>query len=49
VAGTAAIIGMATSRGLIGSATKVFARLHDSDFRISAEVIRTILKRVGES
>ena len=48
VAGTAAIIGMAKSRGLIDSATEVFSRLHDSDFRISAEVIRTIIKRVGE-
>lgn len=48
VAGTAAIIGMAKSRGLIGSATEVFARLHGSDFRISADVIRTILRRVGE-
>ena len=49
VAGTAAIIGMAKSRGLIGSATEVFSRLHGSDFRISAEVIRAILKRVGEN
>ena len=49
VAGTAAVIGMAKSRGLIGSATEVFSRLHGSDFRISAEVIRAILKRVGES
>lgn len=48
VTGTAAVIGMAKSRGLIRSATEVFARLHGSDFRISAEVIRTILKRVGE-
>ena len=49
VADTAALIGMAKSRGLTGSATEVFARLHGSDFRISAEVIRAILKRVGES
>lgn len=49
VAGTAAIIGMAKSRGLIDSATQVFARLHGSDFRISADVIRTILRRVGEN
>lgn len=49
VAGTAAVIGMAKSRGLIGSATEVFAQLHGSDFRISAEVIRAILKRVGEN
>ena len=39
---------MAKSRGLIGSATEVFSQLHGSDVRISAEVIRAILKRVGE-
>lgn len=49
VAGTAAVIGMAKSRGLIGSARDVFARLHASDFRISAEVITAILRRVGEA
>ena len=48
VAGTAAIIGMARARGLIPSARAVFARLHASDFRISAQVIATILCRVGE-
>lgn len=48
VAGTAAIIGMARQRGLIASARVVFARLHASDFRISADVIRTVLHRVGE-
>lgn len=48
VAGTAAVIGMAKSRGLIPSAKTVFARLHGSDFRISATVIETILRRVGE-
>lgn len=48
VAGTAALIGMAKTRQLIPSARAVFARLHASDFRISAEVIRTILERVGE-
>lgn len=48
VAGTAAVIGMARSRGLIASAKAVFSRLHDSDFRISAAVIETILRRVGE-
>lgn len=48
VAGTAAVIGMAKSRGLIPSARDVFARLHTSDFRISAQVITTILRRVGE-
>lgn len=49
VAGTAAVIGMAKSRGLIASAKVVFSRLHASDFRISAEVIQTVLERVGES
>jgi predicted nucleic acid-binding protein len=48
VAGTAAVIGMAKSCGLIPSARAVFARLHASDFRISAAVIETILRRVGE-
>ena len=48
VAGTAAVIGMAKSRGLIPSAREVFARLHASDFRISAKVIETLLRRVGE-
>ena len=48
IAGTAAVIGMAQSRGLISSAREVFARLHTSDFRISASVIETILRRVGE-
>ena len=48
VAGTAAVIGMAKSQGLIPSARLVFARLHASDFRISAAVIETILRRVGE-
>lgn len=48
VAGTAAIIGMAKQRGLIASARDVFGRLHASDFRISAQVIATVLRRVGE-
>jgi len=48
VAGTAAVIGMAKSRGLVPSAREVFARLHASDFRISPTVIETVLRRVGE-
>jgi predicted nucleic acid-binding protein len=48
IAGTVAVIGMAKSRGLIPSAKAVFERLHASDFRIAAEVIRTVLQRVGE-
>jgi predicted nucleic acid-binding protein len=49
VAGTAAVIGMAALRGLVPAATPIFDRLHRSDFRISAEVIRSVLRRVGES
>ena len=48
VAGTAAVIGMARTRGLIPSARDVFARLHASDFRISTSVIAEILRRVNE-
>jgi predicted nucleic acid-binding protein len=48
VAGTAAVIGMAKTRGLISSARDIFARLHNSDFRIATEVIQTVLHRVGE-
>jgi len=44
----AAVIGMAKTRGLVASGRDVFAALHQSDFRISAEVIRTVLTRVGE-
>jgi len=39
---------MAKTRGLIVSARDVFARLHRSDFRISVQVIETVLRRVGE-
>lgn len=48
VAETAAVIGMAKNRRLLDSARRVFEALHRSDFRISAEVIRTVLARVGE-
>lgn len=48
VAGTAAVIGMAKARSLIPSARKVFETLHQSDFRISAQVIKTVLERSGE-
>ena len=48
VAGTAAVIGMAKSRQLTGSARTLFERLHASDFRISAQVISAVLRRVGE-
>jgi predicted nucleic acid-binding protein len=49
VAGTAAVIGMAKRQGLIASAREAFETLHRSDFRISADVIRTVLIRVGEA
>ncbi len=49
VTGTAAIIGMAKTKGLIPSARKVFEILHQSDFRISTDVIKTILEMVGET
>jgi len=48
VIGTAALIGEAKKRGLIPSAREAFEVLHQSDFRISANVIRTVLARVGE-
>jgi predicted nucleic acid-binding protein len=48
VIGTAAIIGLAKNRGLISSARDVFDVLHQSDFRISASVINTVLARAGE-
>lgn len=48
VIGTAALIGEAKKRDLIPSAKKAFEVLHQSDFRISANVIRTVLARVGE-
>jgi predicted nucleic acid-binding protein len=48
VAGTAAVIAMARLCGLVPAARPVFERLHNSDFRISAEVIRTVLRRVRE-
>lgn len=46
VAGTAAVVGMARSRGLIPSARDVFEALLQSDFRISREVIREVLDQV---
>lgn len=48
VAGTAAVSGMARSRGLIPPAREVLARLHAPGFRISATVIETVLRRVGD-
>lgn len=48
VAGTAAVIGLAKKQGLITSVRPSFERLHLSDFRISAEVIRAVLSSAGE-
>lgn len=48
IAGTAAVIGMAKQRGLIHSAKDVFAALLKTDFRISADIIRQVLAKVGE-
>ncbi len=48
VTGTAAIIGLAKKQGLIPSAKAAFERLHHSDFRISATVIKLILSSVNE-
>ncbi len=48
VAGTAAVIGLAKKQGLITSVKPSFERLHSSDFRISAEVIRAVLSSAGE-
>jgi predicted nucleic acid-binding protein len=48
VAGTAAVIGFAKRHGLIESAKARFERLHVSDFRISKEVIQTVLSNVDE-
>lgn len=49
VAGTAAAIGMAKQHGLIGSARAAFETLLQGDFRLSPEVIRAVLQRVGET
>jgi predicted nucleic acid-binding protein len=48
IIGTAGLIGTAKKRGFIRAARPVFAELHASDFRISAEVIKTVLLAVGE-
>ena len=48
VAGTAAVIAMAKRKNLIPSAANVFERLLQTDFRLSAEVIRAALEAAGE-
>lgn len=46
VVGTAALVGRAQTRGIIDSAREVFARLLQSDFRLSPAVLRAVLDRV---
>lgn len=48
VAGTAAVIAMAKRKNLIPSASAIFERLLQMDFRLSAEVIRAALEAAGE-
>jgi len=48
VAGTAAVIGMAKRQGLIPTARAVFETLSASDFRLSREVVQTVLAQAGE-
>lgn len=48
VVGAAGVIGMAKIRGLIPSASEIFEKLLKTDFRISADVIRGVLKKAGE-
>lgn len=49
VTGTAAVIGMAKTRGWIASAHETFARLHAAEFRVAAAVVNEVLRRVGET
>jgi predicted nucleic acid-binding protein len=49
ITGTAAIIGLAKKQRLIKTAKPYFAKLHGSDFRISAAVIQKVLQGVGEA
>lgn len=49
IIGTAAVIGRAKKAGLIDLAKPVLAKLLTSDFRISAQLIKQILKDVGEA
>ena len=49
IIGTAALIGRAKKAGLIDLAKPVLAKLLASDFRISAQLMKQILKDVGEA
>lgn len=46
--GTAALVGLAQQQGLTPSARDVFARLLRADFRLSSEVIRSVLEKVRD-
>lgn len=48
VVGVVGLIGIAKKRGLIPSASAVFERLLQTDFRISPDLIRGVLLKVGE-
>lgn len=48
VAGVAGLIGIAKKRGLIPSASALFERLLQTDFRISPDLIRGVLLKAGE-
>lgn len=48
IAGVVGLIGIAKMRGLIPSASAVFERLLQTDFRISPNFIRGVLRQVGE-
>lgn len=48
VVGVVGLIGIAKKRGLIPSASAVFERLLQTDFRISPDLIRGALLKVGE-
>jgi predicted nucleic acid-binding protein len=49
ITGTAAVIGLAKKQRLIKAAKPYFAKLHGSDFRISAAVIHRVLQGIGEA
>ncbi len=48
VVGVVGLIGMAKKRGLISSASALFENLLKTDFRISPDLIRGVLLKVGE-
>jgi predicted nucleic acid-binding protein len=48
VSGTAAVVGRAKEVGLISSAAEVFGELREKGFYISEDIVRGVLKSVGE-